>query len=305
VEELAGKSILITGASGFIGSRLMDRLKETGCTIYALSRSAHAADDHTHWLKADVCNLDELRAIFEKIRIDIVFHLASHVTGNGDLKHIESTLRNNLISAVNLLTLVTEFKCERLVSIGSMEEPEINSNDIPSSPYSAAKWAATGYSRMFFHLYNTPVVTATLYMVYGPDQKDATKLIPYVTTSLLQNMAPKLSSGKRHVDWIYVDDVVEGLIQIAITPGILGQVIDIGSGQTHTIRTLVDRLVGLIKPGVAPDFNALADRPLERMRIANVERTQSQINWKPRISLDEGLARTVDWYKANSKKSLK
>jgi nucleoside-diphosphate-sugar epimerase len=179
-----------------------------------------------------------------------------------------------------------------------MEEPDIESSDVPSSPYSASKWASTGYSRMFYELYNTPVVTATLYMVYGPDQKDEAKLIPYVTTSLLNNVSPKLSTGRRAVDWIYVDDVVEGLIQIAVTPGILGRVIDIGSGRTHTIRTIVEKLVGLIQPDVAPHFSAVADRPLERTRIANVERSRSLINWKPRVTLDEGLSKTVNWYKA-------
>jgi nucleoside-diphosphate-sugar epimerase len=183
-----------------------------------------------------------------------------------------------------------------------MEEPDINSSDVPSSPYSVAKWASTGYSRMFFSLYNTPVVTATLYMVYGPDQKDTSKLIPYVTNALLQNTAPKLSSGKREIDWIYIDDVVEGLIQIAITPGIEGKIIDIGSGKTCTIREVVEKIVDLIKPDVMPQFNALADRPLEKTRIANVELAGSLMKWKPQVSLPEGLARTVRWHRANINK---
>lgn len=297
--NLDRKSVLITGASGFIGSRLIEKLKETGTTIYAVSRNPPSElEDSVIWLKADVSNLEELQSIFETYEINIVFHLASQVTGNRDVKQIEPTLRSNLVSTVNLLTLVTQFKCDRLVSIGSMEEPHIDSSDVPSSPYSAAKWAGTGYSRMFFQLYNTPVVTATLYMVYGPDQRDEAKLIPYVTTSLLSNVSPRLSTGKREIDWIYVDDVVEGLIKIAITPGILGQVIDLGSGKTHTIRTIVEKLVSIIQPEVAPNFNALADRPLEKTRIANVERSRSLIDWKPRVSLDEGLSKTVNWYKA-------
>ena len=300
MKALRGKTILVTGASGFVGSHLIKRLKDIGCVIHALSRNEVASNgDGIHWTKADISDMESLRKVFIQLSPDIVFHLGSHVTGNRALNELEPTLRSNLLSTINLLTLVTEHNCERMVTLGSMEEPDINSSDVPNSPYSAAKWASTGYSRMFFSLYKTPVVTATLYMVYGPDQKDTSKLIPYVTTALLQNSTPKLSSGKRDIDWIYIDDVVEGLIQIAITPGIEGKIIDFGSGTTHTIREVVEKIVDLTNPDVMPQFNARRDRPFENTRIANVELTSSLMDWKPQVSLPDGLARTVSWYREN------
>ncbi len=301
---LRGKTILVTGASGFVGSHLIKRLKEMGCEIHALSRTkAELNGDGIHWIKADMSDMERLRKVFTQLSPDIVFHLAGHVTGNRDIDQLEPTLRSNLMSTVNLLSLVTEYNCDRIVTVGSMEEPDINSDHPPSSPYSAAKWASTGYSRMFFNLYNTPVVTATLYMVYGPEQKDANKLIPYVTSALLQNSVPKLSSGKRQVDWIYIDDVVEGLIQIAVTPELEGQIIDIGSGKTHTIREVVEKIVDLTKPDVMPQFDALPDRPFENTRIANVKLAGSLMKWKPRVGLPEGLERTVKWHRENLNKT--
>ena len=297
-KNLSNKKILITGASGFIGSHLLRRLKKAGSKIYAISRNdTNPNDKDIHWMRADVSDIIALKSIFEKVKPDIVFHLASHVSGNRDIKQIDLTFKSNLLSTVNLLILVTQFNCERLITIGSMEEPDVASDGVPSSPYAAAKWASTGYCRMFFHLYHTPVVVAKLFMVYGPDQKDTTKLIPYVTTSLLQNIPPKLASGKREVDWIYIDDVVEGLLKLSTAPGVIGEIIEIGSGQANQIRTVVEKLVRIIKPNVLPLFHAIEDRPMEQVRVADIKKNQKFIYWKPSVSLDRGLARTVDWYK--------
>src|SRR6188768_2375705 len=95
--DLDGKSVLITGASGFIGSRLIEKLKHTGSTIYAISRNPPLeAEDNAIWLKADVSNLEDLKRIFETYKINIVFHLASQVTGNRAVEHIGPTLSSNL-----------------------------------------------------------------------------------------------------------------------------------------------------------------------------------------------------------------
>jgi UDP-glucose 4-epimerase len=297
MENLFGKRVLITGASGFIGSHLLNRLSQFGLEIHALSRSSAMKGEGVHWVQADVAEMTNLRNVFSRIKPHIIFHLASQVTGSRDLSQVEPTLRNNFITTVNLLALATEYKCERLILIGSMEEPDISRFEVASSPYSAAKGASSEYARMFFNLYGTPVVNATLYMVYGPNQKDSSKLIPYVTNSLLQNLSPKLSSGLRQVDWIYVDDVVEGLLLMAATPALEGRRIDLGSGVTHSIRSVVEILGELTNSELKPQFNALQDRPMERTRVADVGSAFQLIGWKPKTGLHEGLAKTVHWYR--------
>ncbi len=121
----------------------------------------------------------------------------------------------------------TEIGCHRIVLAGSLEEPDLDQGSgPPSSPYAAAKWASNAYARMFHDLYQTPVVTAKLFMVYGPEQNPRF-LIPHVISSLLEGVAPKVSSGNRSVDWIYVDDVVSGLLAMADAPDIEGGTIDL------------------------------------------------------------------------------
>ncbi len=215
--SLYGQRILITGASGFIGSHLCLRLCQEGADVHAVYRSRRPADlGDRRWWQADLADLEELKKIVGKVQPEVIFHLASHVKGAPGLEHVLPTFQSNLQSTVNLLTVAAEASCRRLVLTGSLAEPEVeNGETFPSAPYAAAKWASSGYARMFHALYKLPVVIARVFMVYGPAQMDFTKLVPYVTLSMLQGRTPKISSGERLVDWIYVSDVVDGFLALA------------------------------------------------------------------------------------------
>jgi len=113
------------------------------------------------------------------------------------------------VSTVNLLTVAANIGCRRIVLLASLEEPEPGHTDAaPASPYAAAKWTSGTYGRMFHKLYQTPVVLVRPFMTYGPRQD-----VRPCYHLLLQDQAPKPASGQRQVDWIYVDDVIEGLWQ--------------------------------------------------------------------------------------------
>jgi nucleoside-diphosphate-sugar epimerase len=161
------------------------------------------------------------------------------------------------------------------------------------------KWASSAYARMFHALYRLPVVILRVFMVYGPAQRDMRKLMPYVVLSLLKGDVPKLTSGQRPVDWIYVDDVVEALLASGLAGHVEGETIDIGSGKLETVKTVVEQLVRLIGSDVAPAFGASPDRPLEQVRVADTKLAEELLGWTPQVPLDEGLKRTVAWYEQN------
>jgi UDP-glucose 4-epimerase len=294
--DLSGARALVTGASGFIGQHLCRALLEHGATVHGISRGVQTDTNGVRWWQADVSEHDSLASIFDQVRPDYVFDLASEVTGARDRRVVMPTLHSNLVSTVNVLDLATEYDCKRVVVIGSLEEPQWP-DSVPSSPYAAAKAASSIYAAMFHNLYQTPVVNARLFMVYGPAQVDTTKLIPYVTLTLLRGEVPRMSSGARPVDWVYVGDVVEGLVRCAVVPDAAGQTVDIGSGQLVTIRQVVEMLGEIIAPGAELGFGALPDRPFEQVRTANVAEAQSLIGWMPQVSLEDGLRRTVDYYR--------
>jgi nucleoside-diphosphate-sugar epimerase len=151
---------------------------------------------------------------------------------------------------------------------------------------------------MFGALYQTKVVMPRIAMVYGPGQLDLTRLVPYVTTTFLRGERPELTSGSRLVDWIFVEDVVDGLIACAHASGAEGRTVDLGSGEFCSIGEIVRQLGELIPGAPEPLFGAIPDRPLERQVKADVASSHKSIGWSPSTTLQAGLRRTVDWYKA-------
>jgi UDP-glucose 4-epimerase len=293
-----GKKVMVTGASGFIGTHLSNALQAHAAEVHGISRKMQLAESKTmRWWQGDLEDISSVRAIMRNIKPDIVYHLASNVTGSRAIDHVLPTLHSNFISTVNLLIASTEIGCQRIVLAGSLEEPDIDQDLItPSSPYAAAKWAASTYARMFHELYQAPVVTAKIFMAYGPEQ-NLRFLIPYVISSLLAGVPPKVSSGTRSVDWIYVDDLVSGLLAIAYAPNITGCTIDLGSGRLETVRQVIERIANCINDQVHPIFGAIPDRRREQIRVANTIDTYAKLGWKSIVSLEDGLKTTVDWHK--------
>lgn len=292
--------VVVTGATGFIGAHLATRLCMLGADVHGIARSA-AVVSHARYRahELDLVDYTAVRHAFAAIKPHYVFHLASHVMGAPDLKHMIPAFQANLASSVHVLTACAEAGVGqgRVVLTGSLVEPPPGELEtVPSSPYAAAKWAASSYARMFHALYGLPTNIARVFMVYGPAQRDETKLVPYVVRSIRAGQAPRITSGQRLIDWIYVADVVEGFLAIAATSNIAGQSIDVGSGELISTRDLVIKIADLMGGKVQPEFGVLPDRPMEPLRRADIARSLQQTGWRPRVSLEQGLRNVIAYY---------
>lgn len=296
---LSGHRLLLTGASGFLGSHLLRMLQAAGLPVHAASRSLTpgSAGGVTQW-SADLSNRSETEILFRRTRPDIVFHLAGHSSGAPGLDHVDPTLQKDLVACVNVLAAASAAGVRRLVMTGSLTEPAGDvAEPVPSSPYAAAKWAGCAYGRMFHALYGLPVVIVRLFMGYGPGQP-RTKLIPSILASLLRSEPPRLASGRQEFDWTYVDDLVRGVAVAAVASGVEGRTFEIGTGRLTSVRQIAERLVELVGTPIQPHWGALPDRPLEQPRAARTAETRQVLGWHAIVPLEEGLARTVTSFRS-------
>lgn len=290
--SFAGRRVMVTGARGFLGAHLTRRLEGVGAQVFPVSRSAPS---DASWRQADLRDYSAVTGLLASVQPDVVFHLSGHVTATPALDAVLPTFESLTTSTVNLLTAVTLRPSTRLVLAGSLVEPE-DGTASPGSPYAAAKWAASMYGRLFQTLYKAPVVVAQLAYSYGPGQAPG-RLIPYVIESLLRGEAPKLTSGDLRADWIYVDDMIDGLLVAGAVDRAVGRVVDLGSGTLVPVHEVVRSLVRLADATVEPLFGARPDRPLERFRPAAAAKARDLIGWHASTGLEQGLRRTVDWHR--------
>ena len=196
-QRWAGRRVLVTGATGFIGAALTRRLVQAGASVSGVARRNNVTEAGLALHTVDLSDLAGCRALVAREQPEFVLHTAGHPYAARDLASVVPTFRDNLETTVNLLVTTAEAGVARLVLCGSLEEPEAADADgALSSPYAISKSAATGYARLFHSLYNHPVVVARLFMVYGPGQRALNKLIPSTILALFERRSTARVVGR-------------------------------------------------------------------------------------------------------------
>ncbi len=290
INYFKNKKILITGANGFIGSKLFKKLSGFGAEVIGFGLDSTNNSSPTE--KVDLRDLEALKSQISSINPSLVFHLGAMVTGNPEIDLVLPMMQNNLEGTVNLLLSLYNSKVERIIIVGSAEE---SIGGIPTSPYSASKTASYLYSRMFQTLYSLPIVYARLVMVYGPGQ-DESKLIPHIINKFLEGKPPHINSGNRIIDLVYIDDVIKGIILTGCVSGIEGEEFEFGIGKGYKIDEIVDMIAKKIvkqNPIMSTHTNNRKD---EKNLIANPQKANELLNWTTEWNLEKGLETTIEWY---------
>ena len=291
--------VFLTGATGFIGRRLTQALLNLGCTVSALvlPGDAQALPEEVRTYPGDVTDPGSLADALADVKPTVVFHLAAIGMANPCLA-MGAACRVNVDGVINILDAVHAVDdVQRVILVGSSYEYGARRSDDeldPFNPYGASKVAAWAFARAAHNAWGLPVVWVRPFQIFGPGQHTKA-LVPAAILAAIGQEDFQMTRGEQQRDFVFVSDVVAGLLAAGRAPGIEGRVLDLGSGQLRSIRQVVERIWSLADARGRVIAGALPYRPGEVPAIpANVQRTRLLTGWEASTSLDEGLALTID-----------
>ena len=318
--DWTNKKVLITGAEGFIGSHLTERLVALGAEVKALvmynsfntwgwiDTFRPSEKNKLHIICADIREADLLKSTLEDI--DIVFHLAALIAIPYSYVSPSSYIKTNIEGTLNLLQAARDHGVEKFLHT-STSEVYGTAQYVPidekhplqgQSPYSASKIGADMLAESFHRSFDLPVTTVRPFNTYGPRQS-MRAIIPTLIVEMLSNDKIQLGSLQPIRDFTYVSDTVEGFIKAAETDDINGEVINIGSAQGISIGKLAEKLMKMLNKKITIESEEKRVRPPQsevNQLICNNNKAKELIDWQPKMSLDEGLEKTITWFKANA-----
>lgn len=305
------KRVLVVGGTGFIGRHFCKRALDLGCTVTSLSlRPVLSAIPGVRHIVGDLTDLQSTRIALSGGIYDYV------VNGGGYIDHRlfrdggRALIQSHFVGVQNLLDSLDRDAIVRFVQLGSSDEygaavcPQKESlREAPISPYSLANVATTHFLQMLWLTENFPSVTLRLFLAYGPGQ-DKGRFIPQLIMGCLENRKFPVSEGKQVRDFCYIEDVISGIIAALESPEASGEVINLASGNPVTIRSIVEKVHGIIGRGI-PEYGKLPYRPGENMELyADIEKASRILNWRPATSISQGLRKTIEFFQNDLSNSL-
>jgi dTDP-glucose 4,6-dehydratase len=333
------KTILVTGGAGFIGSALVRHIiNETQHSVVNVDKLTYSGNleslegieksKNYIFKKIDICDENELQGVFTKNQPDIVMHLAAESHVDRSIDGPSDFIQTNIIGTFNLLEQSKNYwqslkgikkESFRFLHVSTDEvygdlggTSDFFSEDTaydPSSPYSASKASSDHLVRAWYRTYGLPVLITNCSNNYGPCQFPE-KLIPHVILNALEGKSlPIYGDGKQIRDWLYVDDHVIALMNVALNAKV-GETYNIGGNNeiqnievVRKVCDILDKLVPSKLNGIS-SFNELItyvkDRPGHDLRYAiNPNKIIKDLNWGPLEDFDSGIRKTVEWYLDN------
>jgi len=319
------KRFIVTGGYGFIGSNLIKLLLKKNFKVFNIDKLSYSAQKYNlrgvksrnyFFKKIDINNKKEIIKMLKKYKPHGIFNLAADTHVDRSINDSSNFIKNNILGVYNLLEAIKNYnKKIRLIHVstdevygdilGSKRSSE-NFPYTPSSPYSASKASSDHLVNAYVRTHKIDAVISNCSNNYGPRQFPE-KLIPKMIYNILNNKPlPIYSKGKNLREWIYVNDHCDALIKLFFK-GRSGEKYNIGSGINCSNIFLVKKILKSftdrkIKIGKKVKIIFVKDRPGHDFRYAlNSNKIKRKLKWKPKINLNQGISKTVDWYIKNQK----
>lgn len=315
-----GRRVLVTGAGGFIGSHLVERLVRDGHEVRALVRY-NSRDDRGHLDRLP----PEVQAAIEVHRGDLkdpdavsravhgrswIFHLGALIAIPYSYQNPLDVLQTNVTGTAHVLNACRDSDALDRVVLTSTSEVYGTARFVPideshplqgQSPYAATKIGSDALGLSYHAAFDLPVAVLRPFNTFGPRQS-ARAIIPTIISQALARSKVKLGSLDPRRDLTYVEDTAAGFVAIAGCDGAIGRAVNIGRGDDLTIGELVERIGARLGKPIAVELDEARVRPPKSevgRLLAGTALAKSLFGWEPKFSLDEGLDRTIDWVRAN------
>ena len=310
---------LVTGGAGFIGSHIVDALVDRGDDVVVLDNLVTGRAENLHpaakFVQGDVSQPDD---VYEAIAgCELVFHQAALGSVPRSVAHPLDTDRANVHGTLTVLAAAHEAGVRRLVAAssssvygGATQVPTPEGLELmPRSPYAVSKLTGEHYSRVAWELHGIETVCLRYFNVYGPRQRPDSEyaaVIPRFIDSLVNGQSPEVhGDGLQARDFTYVTDAVQANLRAASAPpeACAGKAYNVAHGSPHSLMELLAVLKADLGVDIEP--NHVGGRPGDvRMSHADVSAARRDLGYEPIVSFEEGLARTLDWFRSRNRELL-
>lgn len=307
-----GKKILVTGATGFVGANLVRHFLKKGANINILKRQQSnlwRIKDIINQISAYNADLLEYASVnkaVKRIKPDVIFHAATY-GGYVTQDNLSRTLKTNFDGTVNLLDSCLKSGFELFVNTGSSSEYGIKDSPMresdllePLTLYGASKAAAGIYCQYVAKKYGLPIVTLRLFSPYGYFD-DGSRVISYIILACLNNKTVNISSPDSVRDFVFIEDVVDSYEKAMERSSNIGSgIFNIGSGKQCSIKKLAGKIAKMVDNNIVIKYQKKSSTRIDPKNwVADISKARALLNWKPKFNIDQGLRKTIDWFREN------
>ena len=306
------KKIFVTGATGFIGRHLVHRLNAEGYSVGALVRSASASQEAgrikgVSYFIGDIRNYEEIKTAFSAFEPDAVIHLVAYYAIMHRADDIGVMIDTNVKGMINILEAAKESGAVQLfintssTQVYEQKKQRLKEEDVikPQSLDAVTKLNAEEACSYYADTFRLPCVTLRLFPPYGPGDHER-RLVPYVIGSILKNTSPNLTTGKQEWDFVYIDDIVNAYLAVLKSYPFKDDhaIFNIGTGEAVSVRSFVERIRGYLGSDIDLRWGSIEHRANEVWyNSADIAKAQTVLHWSPQTGIDEGIKKTVAWFK--------
>ena len=304
--------ILVTGGTGFIGSNLVHKLVDLGYKPYVLVRKESKMWriknilNKINLIETNILNYKILKNDLNKVKPSYIYHLAAYGAYQGTQQDIYKTFNTNIFGTTNLLEVCCNFGFKYFINTGSSSEYGIKNNQMketdnlePINFYGASKTTSTFVSKIYSLKYKLPIVTIRPFSPYGY-YEEKIRFLPTLIINVLLNKEIKFSNSNYVRDFIFVEDLINAYLYFIKGNKFYGDIFNIGSGNQTKLGEIVNKMEKIIEKKILVKWLSTESNQFEPSKWqADIRKAKKNLSWKPKTSLDDGLKKSLEWFKNN------